>query len=333
MQNKLFENKTFNFKNDKTSSLVFSFSKNALLTELFGVDDKNLIVIEKELKVKIRYKGNAVIVYGERDKQYLSKKVLEIAYNQLLEGQNVEFRDIRGILSVVMSEQKKGINNKNIFDNSITIRDRVINPRSIQQQNYINCITTSDIIFALGPAGTGKTYIAIALAVSLLLKGKIDKIILSRPFVEAGERLGFLPGDLKEKADPYLGPLYDALFNVLPADQVLKKMDNKEIEIAPLAFMRGRTLNNVFAILDEGQNATSGQMKMFLTRLGENSKMIITGDPSQIDLPKTISSGLTHASGILKKLDGVSVINFSENDVERHSLVKKIVSAYSGSEN
>jgi phosphate starvation-inducible PhoH-like protein len=214
----------------------------------------------------------------------------------------------------------------------VQTQKRTISPRSPRQADYIKAMRDRELVFGLGPAGTGKTYLAAALGVSLMLEGKVDRIILSRPAVEAGERLGFLPGDLREKVDPYLRPLYDALFDTMIGDQVMKKLEAGEIEVAPLAFMRGRTLSNAFVILDEAQNATSTQMKMFLTRLGENSRMVVTGDPSQVDLPRGAQSGLVEAERILGGVEGVRVIRFTDADVVRHPLVTRIVRAYNRAE-
>jgi len=214
----------------------------------------------------------------------------------------------------------------------IQTQKRAIAPRSPMQANYITAIQNHELVFGMGPAGTGKTYLAAAMAVSMMLEGKVDRIILSRPAVEAGERLGFLPGDLREKVDPYLRPLYDALYDTMLGDQVAKHLESGDIEIAPLAFMRGRTLSNAFVILDEAQNATSTQMKMFLTRLGENSRMVVTGDPSQVDLPRGVSSGLVEAANILHGVKGVAEIQFTDADVVRHPLVTRIVRAYNSAE-
>jgi phosphate starvation-inducible protein PhoH and related proteins len=303
------------------------FADNALLPQLFGEHDKHLERIERALGVALVSRGNRIAISGPEHGADVARTALTALYDQLKRGEEIDAHAVDAALRLA---QHRGPGRGELWGEGeeIRTRKRRIAPRGPAQAAYIKALRTHDLVFGLGPAGTGKTYLAVAMAVDLLMAGKVDRIILSRPAVEAGERLGFLPGDLREKVDPYLRPLYDALHDMLPGEQVLKRLSLGDIEIAPLAFMRGRTLSNAFAILDEGQNTTPVQMKMFLTRLGENARMAITGDLSQIDLPKGTRSGLTDAIETLAGVDGIAMIHFTEADVVRHPLVSRIVAAY-----
>jgi phosphate starvation-inducible PhoH-like protein len=305
---------------------VLSFANNNLLGELFGENDKNLREIEKKLNILTYCRGNILTLTGNNSDISKARSIIEKMYSTLEKGASISFDDIKESLrKVVVTNNKLNDLNSNII---IPTRKKNIAPYSDNQLSYIKSLNNFDIVFATGPAGTGKTYLAVAVAVSMFLNKKIDRIILSRPAIEAGEKLGFLPGDLKEKIDPYLRPLYDALHEMLPVDSLNKFMETGEIEIAPLAFMRGRTLNNAYVIVDEAQNTTPVQMKMLLTRLGESSRMVITGDISQVDLPSNIKSGLTDAIEKLKHISEISFINFNDKDIIRHPLTAKILQAY-----
>ena len=303
---------------------------------LFGEQNAHLQKIEKALGVQITNRGNEVTISGTDSIQ--AREILEALWSKLQQGQDVDPPTVDSALRY-LEEQKNGTSNKadgnthslDEFTNAdvmIITQKKKIQPRSPTQASYMQSMRDNKLVFGIGPAGTGKTYLAVATAVSMLEEGKVERIILSRPAIEAGERLGFLPGEMKEKMDPYMRPLYDALHDTMSGDKVLKKLAAEEIEIAPLAFMRGRTLNNAFIILDEGQNATSMQMFMFLTRMGENSHMVVTGDPSQTDLPRGELSGLTEASDILEDVKGIGITNFSAKDVVRDKLVAKIIESY-----
>ena len=309
------------------SEITFELFNNALIQQLVGPQDANLGLIEKTLDVEVHRFGNQLKISGDNEAIEQAKTAINVLYNRISRGIEIDDEEVKA--AVRMSDEgPQKIDDLNLNDLVLKTKKRHIYPRSATQAEYIQQMLQNELVFGLGPAGTGKTYLAVALAVSMMLEGKVDKIILSRPAVEAGEKLGFLPGDLKEKIDPYLKPLYDALYEMLPAEQVDKKIAIGEIEIAPLAFMRGRTLSNAFVILDEAQNTTPMQMKMFLTRLGENSRMVVNGDLSQVDLPNGIISGLRDS---LETLDGVPNIGsarFSAADVVRHGLVAKIVKAY-----
>ncbi|WP_420723521.1 MULTISPECIES: PhoH family protein [unclassified Hwanghaeella] len=307
-----------------TITHVIEFEDNRLLPELFGEHDKNLVRIEAQLGITLINRGNQVAVTGSKDGVTLAEEGLNRLYSRLRSGESLEDADIDAALRMVgqptdLFGQQEPI---------IRTRRRQISPRTPLQAEYVDLIRGNDLVFGIGPAGTGKTYLAVCMAVSMMLSGQVEKMILSRPAVEAGERLGFLPGDMKEKVDPYLRPIYDALYDTLPADQVSRKLENGEIEVAPLAFMRGRTLKNAFVLLDEAQNTTAMQMKMFLTRLGENSRMVVTGDLSQIDLPPGQISGLAEAVQTLSGIKGIGMTRFTSADVVRHPLVSKIVQAY-----
>tara|TARA_B100001057_G_C22773616_1_gene920668 strand:+ start:416 stop:1333 length:918 start_codon:yes stop_codon:yes gene_type:complete len=300
------------------------------LIDLCGQLDGNLLKIETATNTKILRNGNSIEILGFEKNCHIAIKILNRIYKSLEKGNYFDQGDLEAAIRLPKENYSKGNNFEENLDNDVIIKTQKKNifPRSLAQKEYLNLLLTKDIVFGQGPAGTGKTYLAIAVGVSCFLSGEIDKIVLTRPAVEAGERLGFLPGDMKEKVDPYMQPLYDALEDCLPSKKINKMIEEKKIEIAPLAFMRGRTLNNSFVVLDEAQNASSLQMKMFLTRLGRNSKMVITGDPSQVDLPKGTKSGLIEAINILSKIDEIKIMNFNSEDIVRHHLVTKIVKAY-----
>ena len=307
--------------------LVISFADNRLLPLLFGEFDRNLARIEQSLGVRLSSRGNKVSVSGSTEAAGFAETALKSLYSRLERGLPVDAAEVDAAVRLASMEAMKVMADG---AGSLEIRTpkRHVTPRSVGQAEYMQALADGQLVFGLGPAGTGKTYLAVAMAAHMLISGRVDRIILSRPAVEAGERLGFLPGDLREKIDPYLAPLYDALYDMLPADQVINRLNSGEIEVAPLAFMRGRTLSHAYVILDEAQNATRVQMKMFLTRLGEGSRMAITGDPSQVDLPPGTGPGLSHAVQTLEQIDAVRIVRFSDADVVRHSLVTKIVQAY-----
>lgn len=303
--------------------LVVTFDENGLLPALFGRHDQHLLRLEQALSVNLSSRGNRVSIVGNEGAQELAKTVLEALYQRLQEGLDVGPGEVDGAIRMA---EAGSVNDGDSV--AIRTRKRTITPRTPNQRRYLLALRSHELVFALGPAGTGKTYLAVAMAVSMLMRGEIKRLILSRPAVEAGERLGFLPGDMRDKVDPYLRPLYDALYDMVPADQVLRKLENGEIEVAPLAFMRGRTLSNVFIILDEAQNTTRMQMKMLLTRLGDGARMVVTGDLTQVDLPAGSQSGLKEAIRILKDVDGISFVRFTDADVVRHPLVGRMVRAY-----
>jgi len=313
---------------DKQHKAERAFEDNSLAMQLFGSHHAHLARIEQDLDVTIHARGNELAIEGGMDGVETACKVLDGLYGRLQEGNSVDQADVDGAIRMALAPG----GNVHDADLKIQIRKRQIGPRSAVQATYVRAMDDAELVFAEGPAGTGKTYLAVAKAVERLVRGDVDRIILSRPAVEAGEQLGFLPGDMREKVDPYLRPLYDALYDMLPSEQVVKRLENGEIEVAPLAFMRGRTLANAFVILDEAQNTTAVQMKMFLTRLGENARMVITGDLSQVDLPRGVRSGLRDAMRTLDNLTGVRYVRFSEADVVRHPLVSKIVRAYGEAE-
>ncbi|MBR2922064.1 MAG: PhoH family protein [Alphaproteobacteria bacterium] len=294
---------------------------------MVGAQDANLKLLEKIIGVEIISVGNNITVKGDKTSIEQAKTAIDVLYNKVSRGIEIGEQEVKA--AVRLSGDNVDTQTAQDLSNIVLkTKKRHIYPRSATQAEYIQTMMQNELVFGLGPAGTGKTYLAVALAVSMMIEGTIDKIILSRPAVEAGENLGFLPGDLKDKVDPYLRPLYDALYEMLPADQVDKKIALGEIEIAPLAFMRGRTLSNAFVILDEAQNTTPMQMKMFLTRLGENSRMVVNGDLSQVDLPRGVVSGLRDALEVLKGTANIGSVRFSATDVVRHGLVAKIVKAY-----
>jgi phosphate starvation-inducible protein PhoH and related proteins len=315
------------------SRLEIVFDKPQLLGRLFGQYDQNLVAIENRLGVYIAARGNRIQIEGEAEAAARARDVLSGLYNRIVRGEDIDAGMVEAVIAMSAEPTLDGIIRKDVSqppEVMIRTRKKTIVPRSATQITYMQALARDDVIFALGPAGTGKTYLAVAQAVSQLITGSVDRLILSRPAVEAGEKLGFLPGDMKEKVDPYLRPLYDALHDTLPAEQVERRIASGEIEIAPLAFMRGRTLANAFIILDEAQNTTPAQMKMFLTRFGEGSRMVICGDPKQVDLPNPGSSGLADAVGKLDGIQGISVVPFNVSDVVRHPIVGKIVQAYEG---
>jgi phosphate starvation-inducible protein PhoH and related proteins len=302
------------------------FDDNSLLAQLFGERDENLDRIERQLGVSVVSRGNRLAISGPSSRTEMARATLAALYERLQRGLEVDGAAVDAALR--LAQDRPG--NRQLWHEGeeIRTRKRRISARSPNQAAYIRALREHEMVFGLGPAGTGKTYLAVATAVDMMLSGAVERIILSRPAVEAGERLGFLPGDLREKVDPYLRPLYDALHDMLPGEQVMKRLSSGEIEIAPLAFMRGRTLANAFVILDEAQNTTSVQMKMALTRLGENARMAVTGDLSQVDLPPGMQSGLSDALDTLQGVDGIAVVHFNEGDVVRHALVSRIVRAY-----
>jgi len=318
---------------------LLEFDDNRLLPLLFGQHDQHLARIEQALGVSIAVRGNTVTISGPGESVAAAQSALRALYERLEKGLSVESSEVDA--AVRMAEgapagtesggngaARHGPSALHAEELAIRTRRRRISPRSERQAAYIQALRDHELVFGLGPAGTGKTYLAVAVAVEMLLQGRVDRIILTRPAVEAGERLGFLPGGMQEKVDPYLRPLQDALYEMLPGEQVVRKLESGEIEVAPLAFMRGRTLANSFVILDEGQNTTPVQMKMFLTRLGENGRMAITGDPTQVDLPRGQLSGLRDACDLLAGLDGIGFVRFTDGDVVRHPLVTRIVRAY-----
>ncbi len=304
------------------------FPDNVLLGLLYGERDAHLGQIERALGVSIVSRGNHLVIAGDPAAAAVARAALGALYGRLEKGMGVEAGEVdAAIRGAIESAPGQG---QSLWSDELTIRTRKrpITPRTPTQAAYIRALRQHSLVFGLGPAGTGKTYLAVACAVDRLIAGEVDRIILSRPAVEAGERLGFLPGDLREKVDPYLRPLYDALHDMLPGDQIAKRMASGEIEVAPLAFMRGRTLAGAFVILDEAQNTTPSQMKMFLTRLGSNARMAVTGDLSQIDLPSGTLSGLTDAVETLSEVEGIGFVRFTDADVVRHPLVARIVRAY-----
>ena len=322
------------------------FGDNTLLPSLYGDDEEHLQKLERMLSVQAVARGNMVSLSGKERDVVLAEDILNQLYTKLEKGDEVGPNEVAAAIRMAppvtdkdVAAKKPGANRKQDYkdekggDVVIKTMKKTIRPYSHMQANYMRAMYDSDLCFALGPAGTGKTYIAVAMAVYMYLQGKVEKIILSRPAVEAGEKLGFLPGDVKEKIDPFLRPLYDALFDMLPGDKVAEMSETGEIEVAPLAFMRGRTLSNAFVILDEAQNTTPTQMKMFLTRLGENSHMVVTGDLSQTDLPKDIKSGLRDCVRKLEHVEGIGKVTFSDGDVVRHELAAKIVKAYNAWDN
>ena len=310
--------------NKKIENIELELDDNNILSSLFGINDNNLQIIEKINGVKIQYRGNKIKISGRKKSIFETKETILDLFNKAKNGDEIDedrIRDSKSSINLNINQGKK-------IDLYIQTKKRKIIPRTRNQENYFKLLNSKNIVFAIGPAGTGKTYVAVAKAVSALLDGKVNKIILSRPAVEAGEKLGFLPGDLKDKVDPFLRPIYDALYSLLPYDEVERKITSNTIEIAPIAFMRGRTLEDCFIILDEAQNTTKTQMKMFLTRLGKNSQMVIVGDVTQIDLISERDSGLKDAQKKLKKINDIGFIELQEEDVVRHDLVKKIINAY-----
>ncbi len=320
---------------DKTPpEVLIEFPDNRLLIDLCGEHDRNLVDIEAKTGVQIVRRGNQLSILGDADSQKQAAEVLTSLYARLENGRDVETGDIDRELRMGGSDEGTGTRDGDQLEMfrggkvEIKTRKKLVEPRTAAQKDYVLSLFEHELAFGIGPAGTGKTYLAVAVGVSMFIGGHVDRIILSRPAVEAGEKLGYLPGDMKDKVDPYMQPLYDALNDFLPGKQLAKLIEDKRIEIAPLAFMRGRTLANAFVVLDEAQNATSMQMKMFLTRLGEGSRMVITGDRTQIDLPRGVPSGLADAERLLKTIPKISFNYFTSKDVVRHPLVAAIIEAY-----
>jgi len=318
---------------DERARLEIEFEQPYLLGPLFGDYDRHLVMIEDRLGVHVAARGSRVMIEGEPEAAARAREVLMGLYDRLDKGQDVDAAAVEAVIGMANQPLFDGIVSEEVANAPkvmIRTRKKTIVPRSVVQTVYMEALARDDMIFALGPAGTGKTYLAVAQAVQMLITGQVERLILSRPAVEAGERLGFLPGDMKEKVDPYLRPLYDALYDMLPAEQVERRIASGEIEIAPIAFMRGRTLNDAFIILDEGQNTTPQQMKMFLTRFGMRARMVICGDPNQTDLPPGVTSGLADAVSKLERIPRIATVRFSAADVVRHPLVGRIVEAYEG---
>ena len=310
---------------------LLEFPDNRLLIDLCGEFDRNLTDIEQNLSVQIVHRGNQLVVIGEGDVRQRAVDVLRSLYERLESGRAVESGDVDRELRMKPPQNLPSGDQFEMFKGGhveIKTRKKLVEPRTDAQKAYVQSLFAHELAFGIGPAGTGKTYLAVAVGVSMFITGHVDKIILSRPAVEAGEKLGYLPGDMKDKVDPYMQPLYDALNDFLPGKQLAKLTEEKRIEIAPLAFMRGRTLSNAYVVLDEAQNATTMQMKMFLTRLGEGSRMVITGDRTQIDLPRNVPSGLQDAERLLTSIPKVSFNYFTSRDVVRHPLVAAIIEAY-----
>ena len=318
--------------------VLIEFPDNRLLIDLCGEYDRNLADIEQKLSVQILRRGNQLAILGDEDSQTQALEVLQSLYERLEAGRDVESADIDREVRLGSSDSGTGVRDGDQLEMfksgqvEIKTRKKLVEPRTAAQKAYVQSLFENELAFGIGPAGTGKTYLAVAVGVSMFIGGHVDRIILSRPAVEAGEKLGYLPGDMKDKVDPYMQPLYDALNDFLPGKQLAKLIEEKRIEIAPLAFMRGRTLSNAFVVLDEAQNATSMQMKMFLTRLGEGSRMVITGDRTQIDLPRGVPSGLADAERLLTSIPKISFNYFTSKDVVRHPLVAAIIEAYEADE-
>lgn len=319
-------------------NITLEFEDNSQLPSLYGEHNSHLARIEQKTGASFTVKGNILVIEGGKDASETAKQIIASLYETLDNGAEITMGDVDGAIRMAdffdAPKDRKIIERKDFSakENSIRTRNSIISPRSLNQTLYIQSLRENNMTFGLGPAGTGKTFLAVAMAVSYLLEGKVEKIILTRPAVEAGEKLGFLPGDIREKVDPYLRPLYDALEQMISIEQTERRLENGDIEVAPLAFMRGRTLSNAFVILDEAQNTSPLQMKMFLTRFGENCRMVVCGDPSQVDLPDGTPSGLFHAMKILTDIDDITFIQFNADDVVRHPLVGDIVRAYDRAE-
>jgi phosphate starvation-inducible protein PhoH and related proteins len=323
-------NSTLKFVYSDNNTLSVIFHDNDLLMGVVGEFNENLKQLEEIADTNLYSRGNSILIKSTPEKNEIAKNAIQFLANQFINNGSIEKKDIISSVDKFMIKEK--VKNQNISDIIKTPKKSVI-PRSEKQKEYVRALRQSNIVISAGPAGTGKTFLAVAVGLTMLLDKKIERIILSRPAVEAGERLGFLPGDMKEKVDPYLRPLYDSLYDLFDFEKIQRMIEIGDIEIAPLAFMRGRTLKNSFAILDEAQNATDTQIKMFLTRIGDNSKIVINGDPSQIDLPSKNISGLNRSKKLLGHINEISVIDFDHSDVVRHPLVSKIVKAYSDQEN
>ena len=327
---------SINPKKNFDTNLKFVYSENNTLSVIFHDNDslmgvvgefnKNLKELEKITKSNLYSRGNSILIKSSPEKNELVKNAIQFLANQFTNNGSIENKDLLSSIDKFMINEK--VKNHNVTDIIKTPKKSII-PRSEKQKEYVRALRRSDIVISAGPAGTGKTFLAVAVGLTMLLEKKIERIILTRPAVEAGERLGFLPGDMKEKVDPYLRPLYDSLYDLFDFEKIQRMIEIGDIEIAPLAFMRGRTLKNSFAILDEAQNASDTQIKMFLTRIGENSRIVVNGDPSQIDLPNKSMSGLEKSKKLLSHLNEISVVDFDHSDVVRHPLVSKIVKAYS----
>ncbi len=320
---------SFKFVYSDNNTLSVIFNNNDLLMGIVGEFNQNLKELEKITGANLYSRGNSILIKSSNEKNEIVKNAIQFLINQFLNNGGIEKKDIISSVDQFMINEK--VKNTNITDIIKTPKKSVI-PRSEKQKKYVRALRESEIIISAGPAGTGKTFLAVAVGLTMLLEKKIERIILSRPAVEAGERLGFLPGDMKEKVDPYLRPLYDSLYDLFHFEKIQRMIEIGDIEIAPIAYMRGRTLKNSFAILDEAQNATDTQIKMFLTRIGENSKIVINGDPTQIDLPNKKASGLEKSKKILSHLKEISIVDFDHTDVVRHPLVSKIVKAYSNND-
>ena len=319
---------------DDPSDTLLEFPDNRLLIDLCGELDRNIVQVELRLGVAIHRRGNHLALHGPAPEREAAEAVLRALYARLEQGRPVTPGDVEAAIRMAPGQGQPVVPRVSQLDMfsaeplEIRTRRKVVEPRTAAQKAYVRNLFRNELVFGLGPAGTGKTYLAVAAAVAMFIEGHVDRIILSRPAVEAGERLGFLPGDMKEKVDPYMQPLYDALNDFFPPKQVAKLIEERQIEIAPLAFMRGRTLANAYVVLDEAQNATTMQMKMFLTRLGEGSRMAVTGDTTQIDLPRGVTSGLVEAERLLRDVPGVGFSRFTAEDVVRHPLVARIIRAY-----
>ena len=325
-QNKNSKEVSITYEDD--NSININIFNNKILMGIAGSFDNNLKELEKVSGSKIYFRGNSIAIKGDKNANEKVRDAIEYLIYRFRSDKKIDRNDIITSLNKDMILDTKNQSTVQSLEEVIKTPKRSVISRSKKQKEYVRSLKTNQIVISLGPAGTGKTYLAVAVALSMLLEKKVERIILSRPAVEAGERLGFLPGDMKDKIDPYLRPLYDSLYDLLDYDKIQRKIESGAIEIAPLAFMRGRTLKNSFAILDEAQNATETQIKMFLTRIGENSKLVVNGDPSQVDLPNKNQSGLIKSKDILKGIKEISVINFDHQDVMRHPLVTKIVEAY-----
>lgn len=313
----------------KTKTHSIQYDNNLYLSQLCGARNEHIKKLEKLLDVEIAIKGNQLNITGQKADVENTVQILDALWVKLENDGDLELNDVEAAIRFINgTENGEGSKEYSNNQNQIKTKKRTIEPRSPLQAEYVKSMRDYEMIFGLGPAGTGKTYLAVAMGIEMYLNGEVERLIFTRPAVEAGENLGFLPGDLKEKVDPYLRPIYDALHDMMPLDKVDKKIENGDLEVAPLAFMRGRTLKNAFVILDEAQNTTPAQMKMFLTRMGEGSRIVVTGDPTQTDLPKHQTSGLTEAMAYLRDVNEIKFIMFSEKDVVRHHLVAKIIEAY-----
>ena len=317
----------------KDNSINVNIFNNQILMEIVGSFDNNLKELEKISGSKIYFRGNSIAIKGDKYANEKVKDAIEYLIYRFRSDKKIDRNDIIAALNTNMIQDEKNQSTVQSLGERIKTPKRSVIPRSKKQKEYVFSLKKNQITMSLGPAGTGKTYLAVAVALSMLIEKKVERIILSRPAVEAGERLGFLPGDMKDKIDPYLRPLYDSLYELFDYEKIQRKIESGVIEIAPLAFMRGRTLKNSFAILDEAQNATATQIKMFLTRIGKNSRLVVNGDPSQVDLPNKNQSGLKESQNILKNIDEIGIINFDREDVIRHPLVTKIVDAYQKNDN